>query len=222
METDEFKQFHFIDELETNTPNVTLGRYTSHTLQADPRRLVFMLARYKFVSKMLNHRNKVLEIGCSDGFGSNIVKQTVGHLTITDFDIRMINEALKYRIDDQICIEQYNFVHEPFEHKQDGIFLLDVLEHIDPTDEDRFLRNIANSLNHDGVCIIGMPSFESQIHASDSSKEGHINCKSGEQFASLMLNYFANCFLFSMNDEVVHTGFSKMAHYLLCIGVSPK
>ncbi len=29
-------------------------------------------------------------------------------------------------------------------------------------------------------------------------------------------------FLFSMNDEVVHTGFSKMAHYLLALCVTPK
>ena len=32
-----------------------------------------------------------------------------------------------------------------------------------------------------------------------------------------MLKYFENVFLFSMNDEVVHTGFSPMAHYLFVI-----
>jgi hypothetical protein len=32
--------------------------------------------------------------------------------------------------------------------------------------------------------------------------------------------YFHNVFIFSMNDEVVHTGYYKMAHYLLalCVG----
>ena len=35
-----------------------------------------------------------------------------------------------------------------------------------------------------------------------------------------MLRYFHDVFMFSMNDEVVHTGFHAMAHYLfaLCVG----
>ena len=32
-----------------------------------------------------------------------------------------------------------------------------------------------------------------------------------------MQRHFHNVFLFSMNDEVVHTGFSPMAHYLLAL-----
>ena len=31
----------------------------------------------------------------------------------------------------------------------------------------------------------------------------------------LMVRYFHDVFIFSMNDEVVHTGYHKMAHYLL-------
>lgn len=29
-------------------------------------------------------------------------------------------------------------------------------------------------------------------------------------------------FLFSMNDEVVHTGYYPMAHYLIAVGIGPK
>ena len=86
MKNEAFKQFHFIEELDTDTPTVELGRYASHTLLTDPRRMVFMLARYKFVSKLLAGKPNVMEVGCSDGFGSNIVKQTVQNLIITDFD----------------------------------------------------------------------------------------------------------------------------------------
>mgnify|MGYP007028595943 CR=1 FL=1 len=34
--------------------------------------------------------------------------------------------------------------------------------------------------------------------------------------------FFDNVFLFSMNDEVVHTGFTPMAHYLFALCVGPK
>jgi len=35
-----------------------------------------------------------------------------------------------------------------------------------------------------------------------------------------MLRHFHEAFIFSMNDEVVHTGFYPLAHYLfaLCVG----
>ena len=34
---------------------------------------------------------------------------------------------------------------------------------------------------------------------------------------SLLSKYFHNVFIFSMNDEVVHTGFYPMAHYLFAL-----
>ena len=33
-----------------------------------------------------------------------------------------------------------------------------------------------------------------------------------------MLQYFENVFMFSMNDEVLHTGFAPMGHYLFALG----
>ncbi len=34
---------------------------------------------------------------------------------------------------------------------------------------------------------------------------------------ALLEHYFENVFLFSMNDEVVHTGYYPMAHYLFAV-----
>ncbi|MGI8965461.1 MAG: SAM-dependent methyltransferase, partial [Limisphaerales bacterium] len=64
------------------------------------------------------------------------------------------------------------------------------------------------------VCLLGTPSLESQVYASPASKEGHVNCKDAAGFKFLMSKFFHNVFIFSMNDEVVHTGFHPMAHYL--------
>jgi hypothetical protein len=54
-----------------------------------------------------------------------------------------------------------------------------------------------------------------QPYASPLSKEGHVNCKTMPDLKALMQRFFHNVFMFSMNDEVVHTGFYPMAHYLL-------
>jgi len=79
---------------------------------------------------------------------------------------------------------------------------------------------MAASLEPPGVAIVGMPSLESQPYASPLSREGHVNCKSAPDLKQVMQRSFHDVFIFSMNDEVVHTGFYALAHYLfaLCVG----
>lgn len=50
-----------------------------------PRRLVFALSRYKFISKMLTGLSNVAGVGCGDGFVAGIVKKSINNLTITDY-----------------------------------------------------------------------------------------------------------------------------------------
>ncbi len=200
-----------------------LGLMANESWNQDPKRTLFTLARYKFVAKMLAGCERVLEVGCADAFGTRLVQQSVGHVTAVDFDPVFIDDA-RSRLDAAWPMEC--FVHDlldgPVPGRFDSIYSLDVLEHIQPQDEARFLGNLLASLDPHGVMIVGMPSLESQAHASPQSKAGHVNCKSGNDFKSLMAVYFHNVFLFSMNDETVHTGFYPMAHYLIAVCCGPR
>ena len=217
------KQFreHQYDEISTLEEEVrvaSLGRMRNFDWHNDPRRLLFTLARYKFVSKMFDGYETVLEIGCGDAFATRIVQQTVKKVTATDFDPIFIEEIHdrrqhKWELDAHV----HNMVLEPTKQSFDGIFSLDVLEHILQSDEDTFLKNTCLSLKSHGALIIGMPSLESQTYASEGSKIGHVNCKTGTDLRDLMKKYFHSVFMFSMNDEVVHTGFFPMAHYLFAV-----
>ena len=69
------------------------GLMSSQSWHDDPKRLVFMLSRYKFVAKMLQGSGHVLEVGCADAFGSRIVRQEVEALTAVDFDPVFIDDA---------------------------------------------------------------------------------------------------------------------------------
>jgi SAM-dependent methyltransferase len=195
-----------------------LGLMINQSWNEDPKRILFTLARYKFVAQMLAGRRRVLEVGCADAFGSRLVQQTVTSLTAVDFDPVFIDDIAARR-DPQWPME--SFVHDmldgPVPGCFDAVFGLDVLEHISPMQEDRFLNNMLCSLDSNGVAVIGMPSLESQVHASPQSRAGHVNCKSGEELRTLVSRYFHNVFIFSMNDEVIHTGFFPMAHYLLAL-----
>ncbi|MDG2060219.1 MAG: methyltransferase domain-containing protein [SAR86 cluster bacterium] len=206
-------------EQENNKGLQKLGLMNSNVWHQDPKRLSFTLARYKFVSKMLEGKKTVAEIGCGDGFCSRIVKQTVQSLLITDYDPYFIEKFKEINSEDwPIESKTHNILEGPLEKKYEAIYSLDVLEHIPPSQENIYMKNIISSLYDNSVLIIGMPSIESQDYASPASKEGHINCKSGRGLKEFMSRYFENVFLFSMNDELVHTGFEKMAHYIIAIG----
>lgn len=199
----------------------SMGLMTSQAWYDDPKRLTFTLARYKFVAKMFAGRRHVLEVGCADAFATRIVAQEVERVTASDFDPLFIDDARK-RMSERWKIDLlvHDLLAEPMPGSFDGAYALDVLEHIRPEDEDVFIRNLIAPLDSDGALIFGMPSLESQDYASPISKEGHVNCKTMPDFKSCMARYFKNVFMFSMNDEVVHTGYHKMAHYLfaLCVG----
>ena len=104
----------------------------------------------------------------------------------------------------------------------DAVVSFDVFEHIPATGEDAAMRRVVEALEPHGAVIIGMPSLESQSHASGPSQAGHINCKTEPQLREFMARHFANVFIFGMNDEIVHTGFGPMAHYRLALACMPR
>ena len=63
-----------------------LGPMMNQVWHDDPRRLTFVLARYKFVAKMLSGKERALEIGCADAFGTRVVQQEVRSVVAIDFD----------------------------------------------------------------------------------------------------------------------------------------
>lgn len=214
-------QYQRCVELSRQGATARLGLMSGQTWHDDPKRLTFVLARYKFVSRMLTGRERVLEVGCADAFGTRIVQQAVGHVTAVDFDPVFIEDArARMHPDWPLDCRVHDMLEGPVAdgpQPYDAAYCLDVLEHIAPTDEDRFVANLAGSLGPHGVAIVGMPSIHSQAHASPASKAGHVNCKDEPALRTLMQRHFHQVFIFSMNDEVVHTGFTPMAHYLLAL-----
>lgn len=207
-----------------NAEPVVLGPYTSYIWRNDPKHLAFLFSRYKFVSKMLDGKLDVLEIGCGDAMGTPIVAQTTKHLLhATDFEPLLIEDNKKRLKDHKnITFSLHDIVEKPFPSQFDAVFALDVIEHIPPEKEPAFFKNICESLYSNGVCIIGTPNVAAHEHASELSKHGHVNLKSHTQFKELIKKYFRNGFLFSMNDEVVHTGYYPMAQYLIMVGIEPR
>ena len=213
----------YLIEQEISAGPERLGLMSGSVWRDDPKRLVFSLARYKFTAKMLSGFSSVVEVGCGDGFGSRIVRQEVDRLLVTDIDplfIERFRELISVKWPTEAAV--HNILDKPLDCRYDALYSLDVMEHIEENNESIFLNNVALSIRDHGVAIIGMPSIESQEYASAESKEGHVNCKTGTHLRELLSVYFENVFMFSMNDEVIHTGFFPMSHYLIGVCCAPK
>lgn len=205
------------------TTGLVLGPWASDSLVRDPRHLAFVLARYKFCAKMLAGKDEVLEVGCGDALGLPIVAQTVGHLYAVDWDPRQLEGNLE-RLShiENVSYLLHDLNQSPPDICVDAAYTVDVIEHLEPAKEARFVENLIECLKPGGVLITGTPNITAAEYASPESEIHHINLKSFDSLRELMERYFENVFMFGMNDEVLHTGFGPMSHYLWSIAVSPK
>ena len=216
------KKNKYIQDFE-KTSSINMGKHSSWAWKYDPKHLIFSLARYKFVSKMFDNFDNVLEVGAGDGFKSQIVKQTVKNLTLCDsenINLKIYNSKENNYSKCKFIL--HDFIKKDLKKKYDGIYLLDVLEHISKKYEAIFIKNICKSLRKDSVLIVGIPTIESQKYASKLVKKNHINCKSKKELGLYMSKFFKNVFMFSMNDEILHTGFDKMSNYIFALCVNKK
>src|SRR5438552_7904032 len=72
------------------TPELQIGPWTSYSLLNDPKHLSFVLARYKFVTKLLEGKSLIMEVGSGDGFGLPMVAQGATHVYAIDWDARLL------------------------------------------------------------------------------------------------------------------------------------
>ena len=203
--------------------NINLGKGWSSSYLNDPKTLLFCLSRYKFVSKMLAGKKNVLEVGCGEALGSPLVAQNVKKLLcldITDEDIANNKKRLKKF--KNIKFEKHDFGIRKYKKKFDAAYLLDVFEHIEPKKGKNFLKNIKNSLKKNSILIIGVPNVTSHKYASKNSKKNHINMMNQEQLKKMLSEFFDYNFVFGMNDEVLHTGFNQMSHYIFLLSANKK
>lgn len=216
--------YHEGSDFQFEHGEIPLGAPSSYSLTHDPKHIAFVLSRYKFCAKMLEGKRRVMEVGSGDGIGLPIVAKAVGHVTCVDWDERHI-ESIRRRLlphFSNVHLHHHDLNASPLDVKVDAIYSIDVLEHVDPDKEAGFMGNMLACLPDDGVMITGTPNVSASSYASPCSAVQHINLKSMQSLRELMERYFENVFMFGMNDEVLHTGYGPMSHYLWSVAAGLK
>lgn len=199
----------------------TLGRHWSYNLWQDPKRFAFVLSRYKFAAKMGGRHRSILELGCSEGIGIPILAEFATHYTGVDLDQSAIESARINWPNDKYTFYEGSFLNQTY-GQFDTVVSLDVIEHIFLEQEADFFHTIANNLNENGLAIVGTPNITSAPYASPASQVGHVNMYDHARLKQTMERLFHNVFMFGINDELVHTGYAPMAHYLIAVGCNKR
>jgi 2-polyprenyl-3-methyl-5-hydroxy-6-metoxy-1,4-benzoquinol methylase len=202
----------------------SLGPINAQAMIYNPKQLLFTLARYKFAAKMLTGCKRILDLGCGEGIGTfMLLRETGAEVTGVDFDASQIayaQQEVQRRVPERVRFLCEDVVCKSIEgEKADGLVCLDVIEHVDKKEQGVFFEHVMATLEDRATAVFGTPNAWAHQHASARSKEGHINIFESERLKETLKAYFGKVVLFSMNDEVVHTGFVKMAHYLMALCV---
>jgi len=206
--------------------NVMLGPHTSFQWNNSRRHLLFTAARYKFAMKMIGNiyepnEKLILDLGCSDGFGTYYVAEFAKYVLGIDFDQEAISFAQAEKNSTFPKDVKVEFKLDNFLNKQygsfDGVVSFDVIEHIYPEHESDFMSTVLMNLKDSGTFVLGTPSLETQQYSKEVVTGAHVNVYKGEQLYHMLKQYFCNVYLFTQNDEIIHTGHLRMANYLIAV-----
>jgi 2-polyprenyl-3-methyl-5-hydroxy-6-metoxy-1,4-benzoquinol methylase len=187
---------------------------------SDPLMTSVKLARYKFVAKMLAEDDIVLDLGCGNGYSSYFFSKFAKKVIGVDLyaNLKKANAVLQ---SDNLMFVKADILSPPseiLEEKYSAIVAIDVIEHFYKEDGERIIGQYSRYLTDNGMMIFGTPSKFSQSYRSPKSKDTHFYEYEPDELNMLCRRFFGRTILFSMNDEIVHTGFKKLAwfFFVLC------
>ena len=128
----------------------------------DPQGFAGILARYRFISKMLSGRQSVAQFGCSDGFGPRIVHEVTGNVTVYDRDPGAIASFRRWHSTEwPIEASVHDIIAGRLPRNHDAIYSLDAIQFVPPESEVAFVDHLRDSLSGDhDVMIVGTPTSE--------------------------------------------------------------
>ncbi len=186
---------------------------------ANPLMSAVKLARYKFPARMLSKDDVVLDLGCGNGYGSYFFSFYARKVVGVDLHADLSAASRK------LCRDNLGFVQadirslpaEILEGQFTAVSCIDVIEHFDEPDARHILHTAANILPRNGMMIVGTPNKYSQAYRAPHNMAQHLHEYEPDELKALCDCFFGRTILFSMNDELVHTGFDKLAWFLFAL-----
>jgi 2-polyprenyl-3-methyl-5-hydroxy-6-metoxy-1,4-benzoquinol methylase len=219
---DQARYQNLVDQLyETYDGGVTLPPEYAYFMEKDLLRLMIRLARYKFLCRLMKPTDRVLEIGSGSGLGSIFMSQHCAHVTGLEVKATEIAEARAMNRRKNVEFVCGDLFDVPIEQRYDMVVALDVIEHMPIEQGRKLVEAMCRRLKPTGMLVIGTPSIYSYPYQSALSQASHVKCYDQRELVELIDQFCGRTLPFSMNDELVHTGYAKMSWYYFVLGFVP-
>ena len=127
------------------------------------------LGRYYFASDLLKNYKNVLDVACADGYGTKVLSQNINNVVGIDRNEEYLHIARTEYSGDNIIYECINVDDESITGIYDGIVCFETLEHLKYPQ--KFLQNLYNILDENGVMILSVPNSEYEIIEDGKNKD---------------------------------------------------
>jgi 2-polyprenyl-3-methyl-5-hydroxy-6-metoxy-1,4-benzoquinol methylase len=143
--------YHYIANLPPNFGISKLDGWHLNYVSA----VVFLLQKIS----LERHQATIVDIGCGDGrFTHELVKRFPGaKVKGVDYSQKAISLAKAMNLGAKATFEARDLLHDPVEFGADIAVLMEVYEHIDPSDAKRFLSGVRDTLRPGGVLHLTVP-----------------------------------------------------------------
>lgn len=195
---------------------ITLGQTHADWYHTKPRKILDYLSYYKFASKIIGKSKRVLDVGCSEGFGTYLMGKECGWAKGIDLNPEAISVAKSNFYEKTVEFSLADVLKLDANVKFDAIVNFNAIEHLSTAENHLFWNSHLQLIKSEGLVIIGTPN-PITLGRNDTS-----NDYTFDHLETEMSRYFDYVFPFVANDEVVHTGNPFLAEFYIFVGCKKK
>ena len=127
------------------------------------------LARYYFAAEELNRFEKVLDVACANGYGTQILSQKALRVIGVDKNKEYLKIAEHKYSNKNIEFNCIDVDRENIEGLFDGIVCFETLEHLKYPE--KLLKNLYNILTNNGTMILSVPNSNYEVIENGKNKD---------------------------------------------------
>jgi O-antigen biosynthesis protein len=164
-------------------------RFIPH--QTDPLLALEHYHRYHFASRFARNR-RILDIGCGEGYGSAFLAQQANAVIGIDRDQATIGHARnKYSSIPNLTFEVGNCEEiRKDEQSFDMAVSFELLEHLDPDNQVKFLQSVQRMLKPDGLFLVSSPERDEYAATYQARNEFHKHEMTVTELKAFLCTFF--------------------------------